>query len=216
MQYLRNLQGINAIASDMDVGPIVDFVIDSLAWTLLCLMIEAKRSTSEEIPVPTALVKSIHVKAGVVELQVSKAALDQELEVCALSSTQANKNQANSSGEDIGGLGSPRHAWTATELTDCSIFAADGELGHVEDLLVDTSVWHVPYFVVNAWNWLPGKKLLIPTACATNVTPAASSVRTDLRRREVRLAPPMNAGGTIDRAYEEQLHAHYDRRAYWL
>jgi len=39
--------------------------------------------------------------------------------------------------------------------------ASDGEIGHVEDFLVDDRTWAIRYLIVDTRDWLPGKKVLI-------------------------------------------------------
>ena len=38
-----------------------------------------------------------------------------------------------------------------------AVHAADGDIGHVENLLADDSNWEIRYLVVATWNWWPGK-----------------------------------------------------------
>ena len=41
------------------------------------------------------------------------------------------------------------------------IHASDGDIGHVNDFIVDTETWQILYFVVDTHNWIGGKKVLI-------------------------------------------------------
>jgi hypothetical protein len=36
----------------------------------------------------------------------------------------------------------------------------DGEIGHVEDFILDTEAWRIHYLALDTRNWLPGKKVL--------------------------------------------------------
>ena len=53
------------------------------------------------------------------------------------------------------------HLRSATKVTGYHIDATDGEIGHVEDFIIDDETWEIRYMVVDARNWLPGKKVLI-------------------------------------------------------
>ena len=53
------------------------------------------------------------------------------------------------------------HLRSIREVTGYHIHASDGELGHVEDFVVDDAFWVIRYMVVHARNWLPAKKVLI-------------------------------------------------------
>jgi hypothetical protein len=41
------------------------------------------------------------------------------------------------------------------------ILAADGEIGHVDEFLVDERDWSVRYLVVDTSNWIGGRSVLI-------------------------------------------------------
>ena len=41
------------------------------------------------------------------------------------------------------------------------IHALDGEIGHVDDFLLDESTWGLKYLVVDTANWIGGKRVLV-------------------------------------------------------
>lgn len=51
---------------------------------------------------------------------------------------------------------------SANQLVSFYLQTDDGQLGHVEDFLVDDEHWIIPYLVADLRNWLPDKKVLIP------------------------------------------------------
>ena len=44
------------------------------------------------------------------------------------------------------------------EVIGYYIEATDGDIGHVEDFLIDDENWATRYMVVDTVNWWPGKK----------------------------------------------------------
>jgi sporulation protein YlmC with PRC-barrel domain len=52
------------------------------------------------------------------------------------------------------------HLRSSAEVVGYRIRAADGEIGHVEDFIVDDADWTIRAMVVDTRNWLPGKKVL--------------------------------------------------------
>jgi uncharacterized protein YrrD len=54
------------------------------------------------------------------------------------------------------------HLRSSAEVVGYTIRADDGDIGHVEDLLVDEKSWAITDIVVDTRNWLPGKKVLVP------------------------------------------------------
>ena len=50
---------------------------------------------------------------------------------------------------------------SANEVINYRIGATDGEIGHVEDFIVDDETWAIRYMVIDTRNWLPGRKVLV-------------------------------------------------------
>ncbi len=56
------------------------------------------------------------------------------------------------------------HLRSARAVIGYYIEAVDGEIGHVEELVVDDREWAIRYMVVETRNWWPGKKVLVSPA----------------------------------------------------
>jgi hypothetical protein len=110
--------------------------------------------------------------------------------------------------------GDPRLHSMAT-VVGSYVKALDGEIGHVEELLLDSDDWAVRYVVVDTKNWWPGKKVLLSPRFFHDVDWADRHVRVDLSRQSVKAAPEYDPSRTIDRAFEERLHGHYGVPVYW-
>jgi hypothetical protein len=104
---------------------------------------------------------------------------------------------------------------SARDVIGHYVQAADDDIGHVEDFLVDEVTWAVRYLVVDTGNWLPGRKVVISPAWIERVSWEDSRVYVDLRRSEVEAAPPYDPGVPLERALETRLYDHYRRPTYW-
>jgi hypothetical protein len=107
------------------------------------------------------------------------------------------------------------HLRSATEVLGYHIEAADGSIGHAEDLLAETSDWVIRYMVVDTRNWLPGRKVLISPAWIRRVVWSDRSVLVDLRRQQIEQSPPFDPAAPVNRDYESRLYDYYGRRVYW-
>jgi hypothetical protein len=96
------------------------------------------------------------------------------------------------------------------------IQAPDGEIGHVEDFLIDDETWAIRYLVVNTRNWWPGKKVLISPEWTERISWDEQKVYLDISRETIRKSPEYVEGPVIDRDYETRLHRYYDRDGYWV
>jgi len=68
------------------------------------------------------------------------------------------------------------------------ILATDGEIGHVDDFLVNES-WTVQYLVVDTSNWLGGKSVLISTSKLDAVSSPDKEIRVQMSRSEIEHSP---------------------------
>jgi len=69
-----------------------------------------------------------------------------------------------------------------------SIRALDGELGHVEDFVVDDRSWAIAGMVVDTRNWLPGKKVLVPPGAIGDIDWEGRAVSVKLKRDQIKHA----------------------------
>ena len=101
------------------------------------------------------------------------------------------------------------------DVTGYYIAALDGDIGHVEDFLIDDRAWAIRYLVVDTRNWWPGKKVVLSPEWIKTVSWPDSQVHVDLRRDEIKAAPEYDPSRPFDRAYETRLLEHHNRRKYW-
>jgi sporulation protein YlmC with PRC-barrel domain len=87
-------------------------------------------------------------------------------------------------------------------LTGYNIHATDGEIGHVENIIIDIEKWVIDYMVIDAGNWLPGKKILISPQWVKNVNWADANVYLDRSRKEVQQIPEFDDSETDSLVYE--------------
>ncbi len=110
---------------------------------------------------------------------------------------------------------SDSHLRSISEVRHYKLEATDGQLGHVEDFLIDDGTWAIRYLVVDTRNWWPGKRVLVPTQWISWVSWTDSRVDIDLDRETVKRAPEYNPSVPVTREYEAQLFSHYGREPYW-
>jgi hypothetical protein len=107
------------------------------------------------------------------------------------------------------------HLRSAKEVIGYHIQATDGEVGHVEDFIVEDDTWCIRYVVVDTRNWLPGRKVILSPLWAHSVDWKEQKVRFDLRSEQVESSPEYDSMAPILRRYETRLFDHYGRRSYW-
>ena len=113
-----------------------------------------------------------------------------------------------------GGEGDPTLRSTAN-VTGYYIEATDGDIGHVEDFIVDTAAWAIRYMLVDTRNWWPGKKVLVAPEWINRVSWPDSRVYVDMSREAIKGAPEYDPDQPLARDYETRLFGHHNRRVYW-
>jgi uncharacterized protein YrrD len=97
------------------------------------------------------------------------------------------------------------------EVEGYHIHASDGEIGHVEDFLVEDEDWRIRFLVVDTKNWWPGNKVLIPPLFVRTIQWADKQVILIVDRQMVKDSPAYDPSGTIEPGGEGKIHK-YDGR----
>jgi hypothetical protein len=108
------------------------------------------------------------------------------------------------------------HLRSTHAVSGYHIQATDGEIGHVEDFIIDDDTWTIRYLLVNTLNWWPGKKVLVSPLWIDRVSWGESKVFVNLSRETIKLSPEYSEEFLLTRDYEDALHQHYSRRGYWV
>ncbi len=107
------------------------------------------------------------------------------------------------------------HLRSCRELAGYHIQALDGDIGHVEDILVEDRTWAIRYLTVNTSNWWGGHLVLISPQWVDQVSWSDSKVSVGLTRQAVQEAPPYDPSVPLDRRHEAAVYEHYGRPGYW-
>ena len=107
------------------------------------------------------------------------------------------------------------HLRSCEAIVGYHIQASDGEIGHVQGLLVDEETWAIRYLVVDTSNWWIGHSVLVAPQWIKDMSWSDTTVALDLTRQQVKGAPEYDAVAGLDRKQETSIHEHYGRMAYW-
>ena len=108
------------------------------------------------------------------------------------------------------------HLRSTSDVSGYHIQAADGDIGHVEDFIIDDETWAIRYLIIDTQNWWPGKKVLVSPQWIERVSWSESTVFVNLTREAIRQSPEYTEESLLTRDYEAGLHRHYDRQGYWI
>lgn len=95
------------------------------------------------------------------------------------------------------------------------IEASDGEIGHVQGMLIDEESWAIRYLVVSTSNWWLGHDVLVAPQWIESVNWADKTVSVDLTRDALKEAPSYDPAEPLSREMEIGVYRHYGRVGYW-
>jgi hypothetical protein len=114
-----------------------------------------------------------------------------------------------------------QHAKDDPHLRSCEavvgyhIHARDGDIGHVQGMLVDERSWALRYLVVDTSNWWGGHQVLISPSWIESISWPESKVIVSLNRQAIKDSPRFESTAELNRQHETDLYRHYERPAYW-
>jgi hypothetical protein len=95
------------------------------------------------------------------------------------------------------------------------IAATDGEIGHVDDYIIDSENWFVRYLVVETGGWLNERKVLLAPEWIESVDWHESLVHANMTRQAIADSPQYAPDVPLTREYESQLFDSYHFPRYW-
>jgi uncharacterized protein YrrD len=108
------------------------------------------------------------------------------------------------------------HLRSTHDVSGHNVQATDGEIGHVDDFIIDDETWAIRYLVIDTRNWWPGKKVLVSPQWIERVSWSELKVFVNLPRETIKQSPEYTEESLLTRDYETGLHRHYNRKGYWV
>lgn len=166
------LRGTTVQASDGEVGTVQDLYFDNQQWRVKYLAVK----TAADAPNDVVLVSPSAVRAP-----WNTAAVSVSL-TC---------DEVNRSSPDV--MPSDQHLMSSLQLNGCHIQATDGEIGHVDDMLVDEDSWNIRYVVLDTSNWIGGRAVVVSPRVLKGVDLPDRMVTVDVARDDVRRSPELDS-----------------------
>jgi len=122
---------------------------------------------------------------------------------------------------DAAKIAAKQHSRDDPHLRSCKavlgyhIHARDGDIGHVQGMLVDEDTWALRYLVVETSNWWGRHQVLIAPSWIESISWEDSTVTVNLDRQTIEDSPRFDSTIELNRQHERDLYQHYERSAYW-
>ena len=241
----KALRGYFILAKDGEIGRLEDFYFDDDYWIMRYLVVETGAwifgkkvlLSLTALREPDWRVKSIPVDLtrqqvkNSPEIDTAKpVSRQQEMVLREYYQWPLYWNQTSSYGspalyppmrvrvrqaQPVKGKGGDPHLRSLREVIDYQIQAKDGEVGHIDDLIVDDETWTIRYLVVDTGKWLPGRKILLAPHWIEWIDFNESLVSVGLEKTAIEKSPEYDPERPVNREFEEVLYDYYGRPKYW-
>jgi uncharacterized protein YrrD len=104
------------------------------------------------------------------------------------------------------------HLRSSDKVTGYSIHALDGDLGHIDDFIIDTDSWQITDVVVKAGSWFSDKKVLLPITWISEIDWVASRVVVNVSAEMVQQCMEFDPDAAVNEVYEKVLRDYSGRR----
>jgi hypothetical protein len=89
------------------------------------------------------------------------------------------------------------HLHSSRDLIGYHLHARDGEIGHVDDLLIDPRTWEIRSLLIDTSNWVGGRSIVITPSSIGRIDWAGRNVRVNLSRQTIAAAPEFGSTDEI-------------------
>jgi hypothetical protein len=105
--------------------------------------------------------------------------------------------------------------WNASAIKGYAISASDGNIGTISDFLFDDTNWLVRWLVVDTGNWLPGRKVLLPSSAIAQLNTEKEECTINLTMQQIKGSPDINTDRPVSRQMENSIYGYYGYDPYW-
>ena len=217
LNKVKTLKGysLDAVdALDSKIGKCKDFFFDDRFWTIRYLVAETGTwLTGRQVRISHCALEGIFKEEQTIDVALTK----NQIEDC---SYLVTKKTVTCQFEDSFFTPAQKvwnmHLYSTHAVNGNYIHATDGEIGHVDDFIIDDETWEIRYLIVNTSNWWVGKKVLISPQWGDRVSWDDKTVFINLSREAIKQSPEYTDKSLLTRNYEIGLHGHYNRKGYWV
>ena len=236
LERMKSLKDYKLNSLDGEIGKVEEFYFDDKHWTIRYLVADTGNwMTSREVLISPHALAEVNKEERFIAVDLTKKQIEQSPSLSSHKPVSRQYEESyyayygwpaywdgpfmwgaypyiTRDHEKMKKTEQPKKQWdpclrSTRDVTGHHIQAADGEVGHVADFIVDDETWTIRYLVVATKNWWPGKQVMVssrwikrvdwiqsrncdPYCC---VRPSDVADRLDNQKLSVRLTLPTEA-----------------------
>ncbi|PKL92093.1 MAG: photosystem reaction center subunit H [Candidatus Goldiibacteriota bacterium HGW-Goldbacteria-1] len=238
LNSVKNLKGYKLKCTDGEIGEVDEFYFDDRFWVVRYLVASTGQdSLKKQVLISPCALKEVTREDKNIYIQLTKKQVEDAPSVDADkpvtrqfeedyyhffgwpvywngSSILDNAEKNTESQPDTNKVWNPNLRGTKY-VTGYNVHAEEGQMGKVEDFIIDDEVWAIRYLVISLGKWFADKKVLVSPHWIESVSFEELKVHLNLKMNDVKESPEYTPETMPDRNYEERLHLHYKRQGYW-
>ena len=244
-EKVKNLEGYGLHSLDGEIGKVKEFYFDDHHWTIRYLVADTGNWLSgRQVLITPYSLSNVNKEKRTISVDLTKKKIEESPSLGSGEPVSRHFEQSYFRYYQLPMYWGGAHMWGAypfflrdTEtrsepvpgendrdyhlrgtraVTGYHIQAVNGEIGHIEDFILDDKNWAIRYLVIDTANWWSGKKVLIAPKWIERVGWDESKVFVNLSREMIKQSPEYAEGSSITHDYETELHRHYNRPGYWV
>jgi hypothetical protein len=239
---IKDLIGFTVKAPDEDLGKVKEFYIDDRNWSIRYILVDTSEWLTERrvLLSPFAFGKP-NTKLKVIEQELTREQIksspgiaeygritqNEEIRLCDYFGwpvfcedtaadlheqiTDIEREGPSADEHDVG-----THMISSSHLKGFSVEGIDGEVGYVEDMILDDDTWTIRYLAADTHKWLPGRKVLIATEWIERINEPDETMHVDMSKKLFKDSPEYDPSQPITRNYEDKYYDYFNRPKYWM
>jgi hypothetical protein len=111
--------------------------------------------------------------------------------------------------QDLPEAADDEHLRSTEKVSGYAVQARDGEIGSIDDFIVETADWRIALLGIDTRKWLPGRTVLLPVEWVRDISWQERHVEVDVTRDALKSAPELKEPVTYDDV--KSFCEHFDR-----
>jgi uncharacterized protein YrrD len=205
LRSLEDVVNVALIATDGEIGKIGDFLFDDQSWTVRYVVVDVGSwLTRRNVVISVSVIDQPDWNAKTFRVHLTREQIrhspdvdskkpvsrQQEIAMRAYFGWSAYWHNPEFPSPPLAvGRKFPvpsdedQHLRSTEHVTGYEVRAMDGDVGRVENFIVDEACWHISYLDVKTGDWLHRRSMLVPTRSVTSVSWSERCVNLDYTGR---------------------------------
>ena len=233
LRRLSHIRNCTLAATDGELGKVKDVYFDDYTWRARYIVVDtAAWLTGRRVVIPPSTVTGLDPASGRLSVALTMEQVEQSPGVDGSDGISRRDEeewhrhfglsgywgapQVNVPVAEEASAPAPRAAsappeallWSSSEITDYAVHSLDGDVGRIQDFLIDDAGWQFRYLVVLR-SWLAGTETLLAPRQVAGMSLEDMKVYIAVTRDALLNAPVWDGAEPPSPAYEDTLSAHY-------